>query len=416
MRASRVVSLLGPLFFALVASGLAFLAAVSPARGQAASPPAEVLDQLERAGEAYEAGQCSRVLAIYAAIERDQPGQLDGIAHYRRGFCSEFLGRGPGRPDYQAAAALLADEVQHPTAPLEAHFYRVNALLNLEQVDQSKAAAQQAVAAWKAGSLLVAQDSPDAWFRLGKLFRDAGDGPGAVEPFRRALETAEKRQLPLRTAYLERIVRAAREVNAGQLLLMASKELEKVAPQSPRASIGLARARLAQGDLNGARETYGALKSERGDVGMEAQYALAAIDRAEEVSEAGLAPMRELADGRPLSSLSIEELRESLVSLVKDVANAMSGPAIEVPRKRRPGTRMAPAPELRDELWDLQARFSGVLLECAQRGVPMREWAISHGFAQLVYSPLEKVFVHQQRERRERALIDVGELESSLQD
>ncbi|MFN7966596.1 MAG: hypothetical protein U0V87_13005 [Acidobacteriota bacterium] len=130
-------------------------------------------DALMLAAAAYEAGRCAEVLSLYAGLPADTA--LDGVSQYRWGFCLAEQ-RQPGAEErYSKAAEQLGREADRPGSNLLVHFYRVNALLNLDRKDDAKAAALAAITAWKGARFTVPADDAVSWFRLGKLTVDSGD-------------------------------------------------------------------------------------------------------------------------------------------------------------------------------------------------------------------------------------------------
>ncbi|RMF72027.1 MAG: hypothetical protein D6738_12425, partial [Acidobacteria bacterium] len=280
----------------------------------------------------------------------------------------------------------------------EAHFYLVNALLNLGRVEEARRAAGEAVARWKAGRLTVAQDRPDAWFRLGKRFRDAGDDKGALEPFRRALDAEVAHPGTLRDAYLERIADGARAAGDTALARRAQALLDARRPGDPENLLRAARTALAEGRLDEARAAFNALRRRRGDLGMAAQYAAMVIDRIEEVRKADLEPATSLADGTPLAE--VDDLAGALRETAARAFAALDGEAVEKPRKKAKGVRLVPSAQARRELLLVEAEFAGLLREAVVRGAPLREWAVQGGYAPLIHHRWTKLFAQRAEKRR----------------
>ncbi|MDQ7088408.1 MAG: tetratricopeptide repeat protein [Acidobacteriota bacterium] len=363
---------------------------------------------LARAAAAYDQGRCAEVIGAYGQAEERSDEALDGVAEYRWGFCLAYLRRPGARQRYEAAVDKLGQAVDRPGAPLEAHFYMVNALLNLGRADDARERATRAVAAWRGGELTVPEDEPEAWFRLGKLFRDSGDPRGAVEPFTRAVEAAEN-GATLRDAYLERIARGAGEAGAGELALRAARLLEKAGQAGTSAMLRVARARLAGGDFDGAREAFSAAAKGPGEPALAARYALRGLERLAEVQRWGLEIPSTAADGRPLSALSVAELRNELQAAARQAWTAFSGRVVEVPRKKKPGTRPAPHPETLAAMRTAQARFVGIVAEALRRGLPLREWNVQIGIGPLIFHPWYRLFLQRATQDRSSQLVQFGE-------
>ncbi len=391
---------LGPLF----ACATLLLCAVAPLPGSAtaSAPPGEVL---ARAAAAYEAGRCAEVLSLLAPLAARDPSALDGLAEYRRGWCTSRLRRGDPRPFYRRAAEKLSRGAGRPGAALDVHFYLVNALLNLGRKDEAREAARQALELVRQGKIRVPGDDPRAWFRLGKLARDAGRPGDAREPFSRALDLVERGK-NLRRAYLERIAGAAAAMGDGDLAGRAARLLGKD-DRSPRGLAARARALLAAGRLEEARQAWREAARQPGDRGMEARYALHVLDRVAELDSWGMRPATTTADGREIASLDGAGLRAALAATAREAFRVMERPAVEVPRRRRPGTKPAPSPETREALRRVQARMCGLLLEALRRGVDLRPWAaVRDGYAPLLFHPWEKLYL--QRVRRSREPLVIG--------
>ena len=363
---------------------------------------------LARAAAAYDQGRCTEVINAYTQAEARQPEAIDGIAEYRWGFCLAHLRRPGARERYEVAIDKLGEVAGQPGARLEEHFYLVNALLNLGRSNDARQRAARAVAAWKGGELTVPEDQPEAWFRLGKLFRDSGDAAGAVEPFTRAVEAAEQ-GAPLRDAYLERIARGAGQVGQQELALRAARLLEKEGQAGATSMLRVARARLAGGDFEGARRAFSEAARGRGEMALAAQYALRGLDRIAELSKWGAELPTTTPDGRALASLGPAEIKDELTAAAREAWTALSGRIVEAPRKKKPGTRPVAHPETRAAMRRAQTRFAGVLAEAMRRGLPLREWNVQIGIGPLIFHPWPKLL--QQRAGKERSgqLIQLAE-------
>ncbi len=381
---------------------LLVLLAVPVLRARAAGAGPD--DTLARAARAYEEGRCAEVLSLLAPLAARDPAAVDGLSEYRRGWCTSRLHRGDPRPYYERAAEKLAREAGEPGAPLEVHFYLVNALLNLGRKDEARNAARRALQLVERGELVVREDDPRAWFRLGKLARDAGRPGDAREPFSRALDLVERGK-HLRRAYLERIANAAAAAGDGKLAERAARLLGRET-SSPRGVFARARALLAAGSFDEAREAYREAARQPGDPGMEARYALRVLDRVEELSAWGLSPATTTADGRPIADLDTAGLRAALAATAREAFRVMETPPVEVPRRKRAGTKPAPSPETREALHRVQARMCGLLLEALRRGIDLRPWAaVRDGYAPLLFHRWEKLYLERARDQREGQLI-----------
>ncbi len=373
---------------------LVVLCVAVPAAGRAAdAPPSVTATQIERAARAYDQGNCREVLAAFAAVPNaEQELSLDGLSQYRWGYCLGATGQAGGPEHYKRASEVLTLEAQSKSARLEAYFYGVNALLNLDQRDEARRTAQLAIERYRGGTLTVPADEPQAWFQLGKLFRDSGDPKGALEPFTRAVAEAEKGRRTLRGAYLERIADAAGEQQDGEL---GRRALALLAKTSPGAESGPQQARLlvAEGKLQDARDLFARAARGAGDAASDAQYAVALLDRTLEL-DPQLKPVLVDGHGQPLTGLSRDDLRKAAADAARDAYAAMSGRVVEAPRPNgRPGTRPIPAPEDAARMAAAQARWSGALLEALRRGVSLQEWAVQDGYPALFFSPWTNLFV-----------------------
>lgn len=359
----------------------------------------EIPKLLEQAAKAYDAGRCGEVISLYETISAAREEAIDGIAEYRWGYCEAYLNRADGGPRYQRAAEKLGRQTQDEGAPLESHFYLVNALLNLGRREDARKAAALATARYEQGQLVIPSSRPESWFRLGKLYQDAGDPQGAIEPFTRALDEADKGGT-LRDAYIERIARGAGAAGANQLALRAGSLLEKQGQAGAGALSRIGRARLDGGDLQGARKAFEQAARMRGEAALAAKYALEVVHRTEELSSWGLSPSTTTRDGRPLASLGQEELTREIAAASRMAWKALSGRAVEVPRKKRAGTRPAPHPKTLRTMHEAQAYFTGLMLEAVKRGAPLREWNVKLGIGPLLFHPWTKLFVQQANKTR----------------
>ncbi|MCU0230042.1 MAG: hypothetical protein MUC67_01565 [Acidobacteria bacterium] len=394
-------------------AAVGFALALAPALAAEPGTPAEGPAAVTQAAAAYEAGRCAEVLTLFEGLPADAAAALDGVSLYRWGFCAGNTGRGDAFSYYRRAAEKLQVETSAPGAPLDAYFYRVNALLNLDLAAEATAAAKLAVERYQAGTLTVPQDDAGAWFRLGKLFNDAGDPQGAMTPFGRALDAAAARPGSLRAAYLERIANAARLAGNEALtqranaLLLAAGNAPGTGPDNPLQRM---RALVRAGQYEEAGTLLAELARDRGDVGMIAQYAQGALDRVREVIAQG---------GRPEPRASVEDrsypgtlsLEEALAATGREGWAAIGeGRVVEVPRKNRglPGTRPAASWETMQRLLPIQSRFAGLLLDAVSSGAPLREWAVQGGFAPLILQPWERLVVDRDSAARQAQLIDLN--------
>jgi hypothetical protein len=387
--------------------------APSSLRAADAAAPPESSAAVTRAAEAYEAGRCADVLAAFDALPADAADSLDGVSLYRWGFCSGSAGRGDAFDFYRRAAEKLQAETASSGAPLDAYFYRVNALLNLDLRPEAQAAAKLAVERYQAGALTVRQDDAAAWFRLGKLYTDAGDPQGALKPLGRSLDAAATRPGSLRSAYLERIANYARQSGDDALAQRANGMLLAAGGATPGATsdspLQRMRALVRAGQYDEARTVLDALARDRGDLGMVAQYALGALDRVRDVEVQGGKPDPRASDeGRNYpGDLSLEE---ALTATGREGWTALGeGRVVEVPRKNRslPGTRPAASPETLARLLPIESRFAGLLLDAVTTGAPLREWAVQGGFAPLILQPWERLVIERDSSARQSQVIDL---------
>lgn len=392
-------------FAAACLAGLACTVGLLPA-AWAQAPADDVQAMVTRIAGAYENGRCAQVVAFCDQLAQQDPDAIDGITHYRWGFCQARIRRGDPAVHYERAAEMLTQAVSGDGGGgLEEHFYRVNALINLQRPADAVAAARDAVKAWNEGYLLLSEGDPTSWFRLGKLFRDAGDLSGALDPFARALDLAESGHR-LRDAYVERIARGAREAGDQALAARASALLGERAAATPADQLRLARTRLAAGDLAGAREAFLQADQAQGSAGMVGQYALEALDRAEEVRSWGLEPVRVLPDGSALATLPLDRLQRELIEASRLGYEIIGRPTVERPRKKGSGTRPGATPENIDAIREHQARFAGLLLEALRRGAPIREWSVQGGFGPLIHHRWLKLHLRHDWESRHQAILD----------
>lgn len=395
-----------------LAPALVLLALAPPAPAQSPaqapqSPPDGIAAQIERGARAYEQGNCAEVLAAYAAVpDAENALALDGITLYRWGYCLAAQGRPGAEAKYQKSAESLGFETTTPAARLEAHFYRVNALLNLQRAAEAQEAARLAVERYRGGTLVVPADDPAAWFQLGKLFRDAGDAKGALEPFTRALQVHEKGPAKLRRAYLERILDLATQQQDVELARRVNRELDTGATDERASAAREGRILLAAGDYEGAREAFDKAGRGGGSAAMDAQYAAAAARRALELRGWGREPVRTLPDGRNVADLATDDVRGALREVAVEAFKLFEqGHTVEVPRKKGQGTNAAPPPEDVRRLHDLQARFVGLLVDAVARRVPLQEWCVVDGYPPLVHNPWTVLYVQRAARDRDQQLI-----------
>jgi hypothetical protein len=365
-----------------------------------AAPSADVATVSARAAEAYDAGDCARVLTLYEGVAENERSALDGLSHYRWGFCLGALRRGDPQAHFRRAVEALSAATKNGGS-LDERFYLVNAHLNLRETDEARAQANAAVEAYRAGSLSVPENDPNAWFRLGKLFREAGRLEEATTPYRRAIETAAKEGNELSDAYLERIADGARIAGDLELAKTAQEMLTGgEPPKSPRDLLREGRRLVADEKYEQARELFNEARKARGAVGMIAQYSEQTVERILEVQRFGLAPATTLPDGTPID---VVDLRPALAEGAQRAWKVIrEGETKEVKRKRGEGTRLAPTDETKQEIWLNQAEFVGLLRRGVLVGADLRGWAIADGYAPLIHKKWIRIFRHQ-LDRRQAA-------------
>lgn len=367
--------------------------------------PATPQVTIDAVGQAYEAGRCADVLAAIGQLPAG--ASVDGVTHYRWGYCLAESGQAGGEEHYRQAATQLASESSVAGAPLNSHFYRVNALLNLAEPDEAKRAASEAVSAFRAGKLTIPQDDAVGWFRLGKLMRDSGDDKAALDPYGRAVEIAQKKPGALRLAYLERIAGAAYALKDVALAQRVATLLEASATDAPHDQLVRARVLVGTGQWTSAAPILEKLRRGTGDDAMEAQYALGVVARVEELKGWGYEPVMLTEDGKPLSSLDQEQLRAQMNAVTAEAMKGLMGPSREVPRKNGKGTRPAPTEETAAKLHEIQSRWCGLMIEGVRRAAPLQVWAIDGGgFQIMIHNPWETLFGMALQQAGTRILVD----------
>lgn len=387
---------------------LLFLVSLLSAIGEhiAAPPDNRITEAINQAARAYENGDCQGVLAALGSLPRQEEDlAFDGLSQYRLGYCTNLLRRGNGQQNYAKAAEILGLELTTPAARLEAYFYRVNALFNLQKESEAVSAAQLARTRWKAGQLTIASEEPQAWFMLGKLLADSGNADEALEPFGKAVTLVEKGE-KLRPAYLERILLLAAQRRNGDLARRAQTLLGN---SESSAGISFPRAGLVQmasGAWEEALATFTAASNRPGETAASISYAKGVLERTIELKTWGLAILDKLPDGRNISDLRNDELQKALGSLTAETSPLFTGLLVEVPRAKKPGTSPAPDLPIQAKLRDGQQRMVPLLLEAVRRQLPLQEWAISGGYQQQVLLNWNAVFVQRNTGQRSQQLID----------
>lgn len=357
----------------------------SPAIATAEKPqePGELL--LAAAHQAYETGRCTEVVSIFDKLSKENPSLLDGISQYQWGFCVARLRRGPAEPFYRKAAEMLEARAAEKGAPLDAHFYLVNALLNLDRRPEAVEAALRAVEASEKGAPLPKEDDARGWFRLGKLFRDAELPEDALDPFRQAVGIAEKNPGALRPAYLERILNHAIARGDTELARRTHALSSAGKAQTPATAFDSGRIFLAQGGLDDALEFFTEARRARGDAGMAAQYAYYTVKRAQEVARWKIPLPKQSAAGESIAEMDDDALKNALRAAAVSAFQLFAEPGVETARRRGPGTRLSLHPETRQSLRKIQAEFVALCIETILRKRPLRPWATEGGFMPLIH-------------------------------
>jgi tetratricopeptide (TPR) repeat protein len=370
-----------------------FVALSIAACGWISSIDRAIADPLFDAAIAYEAGRCPEVLQLYQALP--QGTYVDGVSHYRWGFCLAEQQDPQAREHYEQAATLLGREAGQAKSDLPSHFYRVNSLLNLERNDEARSAAQAAVNAWRAGTLTVPAQDAVSWFRLGKLMIDSGESAEALDPYARAVTIAEQNPTALRRAYLERIIALAAGQSDQALADRAQALLRATQPAGATADpLEAARQAIISNDFEAALEALRPAARQPGtDEAMAARYMSWISERAQELGPWGLQPVSTTLDGKPAAGLTEDELLRAVIEASNEAYLALNGPSREVALKKRNGTRPEPTPETRARLQAAQARWVGLLIDAIRRKAPLQIWAVQGGFAPLFFARWEQQFV-----------------------
>jgi tetratricopeptide (TPR) repeat protein len=417
-----------------------------------AAPGASSAGETQSRGDAaYEAGRFSEALAAYRQAEA--AGELDGVGLYRMGYCVGAVERNgeASREVYARAAERLNEESARSGASLETHFYRVNVLLNLGREEEARQAALRGVEAAEAGAF-AERTGGTAWFRIGKIYRDAGKGPEALVPLARALEAWERdgQAVP---AYVERIVSFALEEADSRLARRGTALLARTPGGRDRA----ARAELAllvrEGSLAEARAfaATGALRVSPTDQ----RYVESLLDRLADRDGQPVPLPTELSDGRPLRRLEAEEVRAELIGASRSLALLVARPprwlalrqaqlqATSVAGQALLGGTALPCPgaalladrrlsailgrevlgrlgpeELRGPGWTAEERsevvrayrlFLALAQEALIRAAPLRAWATEGRYAPFLFKPLPRLARDRHGIRRSLARGEEGE-------
>lgn len=398
------------------------------------SPAAAVAGEIQDRGDAaYEAGRFHEALVAYR--EAESAGELDGVGLYRMAYCVGSVERNAeaSREIYDRAAEALGEEALLDGASLETHFYRVNVLLNLGRDEEAREAAARGVEAYESGAFISRTDGT-SWFRIGKMFRDAGRGDEALAPLGRALETWEKDGQPV-AAYVERIVTFALEESDSALARRGTALLARTPGGRGRA----ARAELAllvrEGNVAEARAflASGAL----GDSVTERRYLDSVLERLTNAKGEPLPLPGELPDGRSLARLEAEAVRAELIGASRSLGQLVARRPLWLSLRGAQmhaaglGTRSllaaAPLPlpagplladrrgsavlgsELvgrtgprdlqgvgwtraeRSEVLPAYRLFLALAREAIVRGAPLRAWATEGRYAPFLFKPLPRV-------------------------
>jgi tetratricopeptide (TPR) repeat protein len=316
----------------------------------------------EEGGRLYDEGKYEEALPLLEKAA-DQ-GIEDGELFYQLAYVYEFKSMADKSRSYrEKAIPLLEKKARSKRGSLESWYYLTAVYANLDRTDEVAKAAREGIARYGEKTGLSAEDQ----FRLGRLYQFAGDGSRGAAVYRRAVEAFEASAHPNAVLFALALLADARTDFSSRRYAEASKKFDRAAPLAPwlaPSPYERALLHLGAGELDKAAAEFAQVRDE--NLLTEAQYG---ADVARRLGGAGGATDK-TSEGKSFMELDNAALGEAIqkaadgLKAARDAESAGKGGG----ETRRASERL----------------FFSLVAEWMLRGNPIREQALSGGYADLI--------------------------------
>jgi tetratricopeptide (TPR) repeat protein len=313
-------------------------------------------------GARYDRGDYDAALPLLEKAAAQ--GLEDGEVYYQLAFIYDLKGQAEKAREFrEKAGPLLEKRIASSNAPLESYYYLTALYFNLQKGEEMKAAAEHGIAKFGGAQDLSGSDL----FRLGRLYQFQGRGDLSAASYHRAVERFEKEPEPNSILYSLALDADGRTDFQSHRFADARRKLDlssQLNPKAPDSSFRRGLARLGAGDLDGAAALFAQVRDEEHLT--EAQYAL---DLVRHLKLLG-GPTTVDAAKKPLMEMDDAFLEQAIRS------------AADAVRKSR--AEASTGPESSKAIQESERIFFSLTWEWMIRGKPIRETALSSGYADLI--------------------------------
>ncbi len=291
-------------------------------------------------------------------------GAEDGEGFYQLAFIYDLKGMADkARQAREKAGPLLEKRIASSRAPLEIYYYLTALYFNLQKDEEMKGAAQRGIEKFGAARNLSGSDL----FRLGRLYQFQGRGDLSAASYHRAVEAFEKEQDPNPILYSLALDADGRTDLQSHRFADAGRKLDlsfRLNPKAPDSLFRRGLAHLGAADLDGAAALFSQVRDEEHLT--EAQYALDLVKHLKLLE----GPTTVDSANRPLMEMDDASLEEALRSAADAVRRS----------REEAATHQGTSKSVQDK----ERIFFSLTWEWMIRGKPIRETALSSGYADLI--------------------------------
>ncbi|MEW5807131.1 MAG: tetratricopeptide repeat protein [Acidobacteriota bacterium] len=324
-------------------------------------------EEMKIADQLYFDKNWSEALDLY--LKAQEKGCEDGITLYKISFCYMKAGDREKEKEFlnRAVKKLQQESSRKPT--LDNLFYLANCYVNLNMREEWLDTSRKAIDLYEKGQLKKVKDSL-SFFRIGKIYLDAGNNEKAAEHYRKAFELNKKNKL-LPPEYIRRILVVIAEVDyKGKDFARASEEFEELVKIEPKYEDGyyrLAVSALNSGQYEKAESAWKKVIELHLPYSEEAQYnhriARAALEES---------PLPETDESEnKFKKMNDSELEAAIIELSRKGQDL----------KKTALDKKGDFQSIQNDLWKVRRTFIAACAEYIGRGILIRDLAITSGFA-----------------------------------
>jgi tetratricopeptide (TPR) repeat protein len=316
----------------------------------------------EEGGRLYDEGKYDAALPLLEKAA-DQ-GIEDGELFYQLGYVYDLKAMADKSRSYrEKAIPLLEKKARSKQGTLESWYYLTAVNANLNRSDDVAKAAREGIARFGEKTGLSAEDQ----FRLGRLYQFAGDGSRGAAAYRRSVEAFEASAHPNAVLFALALLADARTDFSAHRYAEASKKFDRAASLAPWLAptpYETALSHLGGGELEKAAAEFAQERDE--NLVTEAQYG---ADVARRLVAAGGATDK-TSEGKNLMELDNAALGEA----IQRAADGLKAARAADPAGKGGGEKARASERV----------FFSLVAEWMLRGNPIREQALSGGYADLI--------------------------------